>query len=455
MKILKAMITNFKNLTAVTIESNGRHVFLRAMNGGGKTAVLEALQTALCGKKGLPSGAVRLGEDKAQIQIELGDDAGTRLNVKTVAKAEGDCRVVIEQINAFGTAMQIKQPLTFLESLISPISLNPQALGEKGGIDEKELVEKLFPDMRAKLVANDAQYEEFQRERSVTLAAINRGKVELDKVPLIPGVPEVEVEASELTRKLDDAAVHNRKLHILQNAEAQAERDIESAREQARSSQRRIDDIEAQIATLYASLKKERAELKEIGDKGVASIAARNSIQEDIAAFITMDTAAITEEINGIADLNKKVHQNRRNREIAHALVGLDIKSSSLLRDMKATQEQRLQILKSYEMPIPGLELNESGELIYPDPHTQQMVKLSQLSTGQRWRVLASILVTQNPGLRVMMVNDWNSLDDPNREAMLKFADDNGLQLWIHETLRSGEMEIVVCDHNPEIPVTF
>jgi hypothetical protein len=38
---------------------------------------------------------------------------------------------------------------------------------------------------------------------------------------------------------------------------------------------------------------------------------------------------------------------------------------------------------------------------------------------------------------------------------MLKFADDNGLQLWIHETLRSGEMEIVVCDHNPEIPVTF
>ena len=73
------------------------------------------------------------------------------------------------------------------------------------------------------------------------------------------------------------------------------------------------------------------------------------------------------------------------------------------------------------------------------------------LSTGQKIRVSVGILSAFLPppekGLRCMVINDANALDEGNYTAMLEAANTHGVQLVMHKTMfkaESNKLEILI-----------
>ena len=90
-------------------------------------------------------------------------------------------------------------------------------------------------------------------------------------------------------------------------------------------------------------------------------------------------------------------------------------------------------------MPIPGLSIDD-GIVIF------EGIPLEQCSGSDIVRISCAIAMSQNPELRVLLVDDANGFDSEHLQIFKDMAKDKNYQVWMTRVDESGEVGIEIRD---------
>lgn len=93
----------------------------------------------------------------------------------------------------------------------------------------------------------------------------------------------------------------------------------------------------------------------------------------------------------------------------------------------KTTQQERQTFISNFKLPDKSLTINEDGELLLRD----KPIKEPYWSTGELARIVPVIMSSVNNELKYVFIQDFNNLDDENRQKVVKYLTEKGFQLVI------------------------
>ena len=138
--ILKLEASNIKGIKAVVIEPKAGLVTIEGKNGNGKTSALDAIEMALRGKKFIPSQAIREGESKGEINIELGDHISGDVDLK-VKRTFTDKGSYLKVTN--GEGLEFKGAQSMLDALCGAMAFDPMEFTRMDSKKRSETLKKL------------------------------------------------------------------------------------------------------------------------------------------------------------------------------------------------------------------------------------------------------------------------------------------------------------------------
>lgn len=414
-KIIELRAQNFLNLKAVEIKADGKSVTLTGSNEAGKSAVLNAIFTALTGKP--LEEPIRRGEDRAEVDVVL-----DHLVVRRVwtPKSGSAGSVVVESLpDKEGKSARYSSPQTLLNELLGRLSFNPIEFAQLGKTAEgrREQRRTLMEIAKLDLAALDTQ-----RQAAVDLrASANRDVKRLEGALASmqkpeEGLPAVEVDLDDVLAKIKDLELRREGLHTYRFAKQQ----LENAGQRLRDE---IAALEERLATLKGQLQKNVDEIANLGPEPVVPTAE--------------EVAAAKEELTGLDAKNRKIRAAVLYREAAKNLE--DAKAAAASNDAeveKLDQEKRARIAGA-TYPIPGLSVDDECVLFNGLP-------LSQQSTGAQIRVSTAIAMALNPKLQVILVRDASLLDSDGLAEVTRMAEERGYQLFLERVDETGKIGVYI-----------
>ncbi len=323
MKIIELRSNNVKKLRAVelTIDDKQNLVLITGKNGAGKTSVLDSIWYALGGKKAAPEKPIRDGEEKAEIEIDLGGFIVTR-----TFTPKGSYLKVTNKEGA-----SYSNPQEFLDYIIGNLSFDPL---EFSRLESKKQVEELI-----KIVGLD--FSDFDKK-----------KKELTDERLLVG------RELKTIRQVDSEIVEKMKLV------SQEPIDINYLQEtyiKASALENKIKNIEQQIDLLQKELKNTGIALQDL--IGIAHI---NEIKDKLDKAL-QESENQKEAKRIIAENDKYIAKQKEYNDITENL--------KLLEEDKKTK------LSKAVMPIEGLSWNED-KVMFKDIPYEQISSAEQLKVS-------------------------------------------------------------------------
>jgi hypothetical protein len=117
MKITRIRITDYRGIEALDATIAPVGAIVKGSNGQAKTSVLKAIQAALAARDIGPD-AIRIGANKAEIMIDMGD-----LSVRRAITAKGSHLSVSKDLG--GQMAKLPEPQTFLRNLLGTSAIDP------------------------------------------------------------------------------------------------------------------------------------------------------------------------------------------------------------------------------------------------------------------------------------------------------------------------------------------
>lgn len=134
MRLTRLRVTNYRGIAALETKIPAGGLMVSGENGGGKTSVLRAIRAALSAQD-ISADAIRIGEDRAEILVDLED-----VSVKRVITSKGS-KLSVEA----GDAKPIKAPQTWLNDLLGTAPLDPIDLVHAKPKDRKAQILAALP----------------------------------------------------------------------------------------------------------------------------------------------------------------------------------------------------------------------------------------------------------------------------------------------------------------------
>lgn len=367
-------IQDFKGIRDLTIIPGQRKlVVLSGKNGAGKSSTIEAIFTALAGGQQKLEAPVRIGADKATIEIKLSNG----LTVRKIITSQG--KPALEVINDQGAIFQKPQSIldSFGGKLISPtdfVSASPKQRAEifkrLTGIDFSQLdadianqkqeitvLNRLLKEMEAKS-KEFADVAEMTAEEPVDLSALMQQQQE--QMRALEAYRTLSTEATNL--QIEYAAIMDRARYI----------------------ESRLKEIEATEPPVTVDFSEQIAE--------------------------ATATNARIEKHSRLTQLRKDYSQTK------HQL----IKAQGIVSQLEGQKETSLANAK---LPLPGLGLSD-------DNVTYKGVPFEGLSSGEQLRVSLAMAIAIRGELDVMLLPNASLLDDESLELVRQTAEEAGIQLW-------------------------
>lgn len=415
-------ISNTLRIKAARIEADGKPVVvIGGRNDQGKTSVLNAIMSVLGGKDMRPGELLRRGEEKGEIEVTT-QDFVARLRI---TKA-GQTLTVTNREGA-----QYPSPQAFLDKLCSKIAFDPLAfvrLGETPagrreqlkqlrdlvGVDTRELDEarkKAF-DARTELNRRAATQESIISDYPAT------GPERVDVTALMAEMKRMETANAQKNEALSDVEVANHKAdranEDLQKAVATVRRledELGKARVQVEHARKALEDADVAAGT---------------SEEYAKSLPSYNL--DTIRASILKAS-----ETNSAADkvARRKTEEGKLNVLRAE----IDVQTTVI----KGIDEKRLELIRSAQMPIPGLGFNENEV-------TFNGIPLDQASSAGQLRVGLAIAIAMNPKLPVMLIRNGSLLDSDSMAIVREMAEKSGSQVWIEVVGKGDGCSVIIED---------
>lgn len=409
-------------------------------NGTGKTSLLEGLKSLFGG--GYDAQLIRKGADRAEMVAVLDngmtmrkrigkgqgltiEQDGVRQDKKTQTTVDGMLDMMSVNPVAFLQAKPDKRASVLLETM--PISADVERVREILGQPSYELADGQAIDQ-----LRGVYDEVFQQRRDTNRAvkdkesAIEQLAATLPPQDQVPAGGEAEIEASiaelDAAKEAEDQRIDNKLGTLKREHEAEVEtiqQEIGVLREEIARLQGQIAEKQETIATKKAGFEETRGRAN--GQRERKTAEWRSARQPHVTQL---------EVIKANRDAHTRAALTRENiarmRTEADGLTTDSERQTKILEDLQAYKSELLATL-----PIPGLEVKD-GEL-YRDG-----VPFERLNKAQQARIAIEVAKLRAGELRVVCVDEFESLEASMRDEVLRLAEEADLQFFVTRVADDG-----------------
>jgi energy-coupling factor transporter ATP-binding protein EcfA2 len=394
---------NYKRLTLVDVEfePGGGAVAIMGRNEAGKSSLLDALETALAGRRGpKATEPIHQGADTARVIATFDDLIVTRTFTTkgtqiTVAGRDGRRYANAEDL---------------LKDLYSHIALDPLAFAR---LTDKEQVDALLGLIGFDPTELDAEFKQLFDERTDLNRGLKGLRAQHDAIPAEPGTRREEVSAAALLAEVDRIEQHNRNILNLANR-------LESARADVR------DALEVMEAA--------KARLRTAEGNATAAKAAYDAAPE------IEDPAPLRAQIADLDRVNAAIRKQQDRDDLAKAIAVHEGTIDALEERMTAIRAEKREKLAAAKLPLPDLTITDDGVLL------RAGTPFSQASTAAKAVTGTAIGMALNPNLRLIVIRDASLLDTENRETIDRLARENGFLVLMEIADTNAPVGIVIED---------
>lgn len=404
MRIVKLTAENYKRLKAIEITPDSNTVVISGKNGAGKTSALDAIWAALsggdAGKK--IKQPVRKGEEKAKIELDLGDILVTRTWTS-------DDKTYLTVENKDGA--KYPSPQSILDALVGRLTFDPL---EFAGLKAKEQVAALLEVV--KLDIDPAKIDEQRKEIFDARTDINRDVIRLEgmlKSSEVPAkdAPTVEISLTSVMLELDAAK--------------ELKRQRDSFKERLAQAVNHKDNLITRIEALREELVQETENIEKI--------------KKDALKINVPDIDLLQRKLQSVEEGNVVARRTKAYRETEEGLKELTDMTQAYTDRLKEIDKQKSDAIKDAKMPVDGLSFDEEGL-------TFNGVPFAQASSAEQLRISTAMAMAANPKLKVIRITDGSLLDSDSMKIIEKLADDQDYQVWIEVVDDTGQVGIYIED---------
>lgn len=398
-KIRQLEIENVKRVKAVTLTptENGLTV-IGGRNGQGKTSVLDAIAWALGGNKLKPSESQRIGSAAPpSIHIELSNGLVVERKGKSSA---------LHVIDPSGQ----KAGQQLLDSFIEKLALNLPKFMEARNDEKAETLLQII-GVGDQLAVLDREEKSLYNQRLEVGRIADRKKKHAEELAWYPDAPAEPVSASEL--------IQRQQTILAKNGENQRKREKEAHYNKVLA--------EAQIAFDRA-----KAALKQAEQDCVTARKAAENLQDE-------STAELEQDIANIDAINTKVRANAEKNRVQAEADELAGQYSDLTQQIESVKEQRMKLLDSADMPLPGLSVQD-GELTYNGQ------KWDCMSGAEQLQVATAIVRKLNPDCGFVLMDKLEQMDPETLADFGRWLEGEGLQVIATRVGTDDTCSIIIED---------
>jgi DNA repair exonuclease SbcCD ATPase subunit len=422
LRIVKLVAENVKGLKAVEIVPDQNFQVIAGRNAQGKSSVLDAIWLALGGGSASKSfdRPVREGADSAMAQLDLGEYIVTR---KWTSNEKSTLSVTSKEGAKFSS------PQKLLDELIGKLSFDPLAFAN---LDEKKQMDTLMAlvDLPVDPAEIDRQKKSVFDERTMVNREVKNLKAQFDAMPYHQGVPEDEVQMSDVLKEMQEAQrvieennATRKKLSDLSNEYQKLTFNVDGINAE-------IQRLEEQLSSLKSQRNETLSRLEDMAQDGA-------ELSEHVKGLVDPDLSEFHNKLQVIDDTNAKVRDNKikfqrevaYDRSLSHA--------NQLTKALESLDANKQAIMKEAKFPIEGLSFDESGVLYNGVP-------FKQCSAAERLKVSMAMAMALNPKLRVIRILDGSLLDSTNMNLIQEMVKEKDYQVWIEVVDESGKVGITI-----------
>ena len=397
MKIVSLKADNIKRLVAINITPKGNVVKITGKNANGKSSVLDSIWMALGGGDVIPGKPIREGQEKAVIELDLGDMKVVRKFTKSnsMLTVEGKDGAVF------------RSPQAILDGLIGRLAFDPMAFMRLKAADQ-------FRELASHAGINfselDSQRKIIFNQRTDINRALKQAIVEQNAITVPEGAPDELEESSTLLADINAGIENNRAIEMRAQRKADAFNKVEEEKMAVKRAQEKLAAAETNYA-LFSGAE----------NAAVTDIAA---LQERLGTIETRNNAARAKQL-------RKAKEEQVSR--------LTASSEKATADIEAIDTERENLIKSSKLPVAGLGFGE-------DCVTYNGIPMDQTSSAEQLRISVAVAMGMNPKLRVIRIQDGSLLDSDSMKIIEEMAAADDFQFWVEQVDESGKVGVVIAD---------
>ncbi len=405
--VLELHVKDTLCLKALHLQPDGKPVIIGGQNGSGKSAALQTIRMLLAGGREIPETVVRKGAKKSEARLAT-EDYVIRRTVGT------DGRQTFE-LRAKSDGGKLKRPQTLLDSLRGRSVFDPLAFARAGQHEQLRIMRELAGVDTTDVDAKIAAAEESRAEATRQLRGVQS---ELQAAPYTAGVGATETSVTDLVATLE-AARETNAANAAQRSELAAMR-------------ARAVVLADEIAAAEAALAAKRAEREQLTGDG-------RELAKVVSTLDDIDTDALVAELAAVEDTNKRARENARREELIRSADTLAGTHKRMEHAVEALRSERHDLVALADFPVDGLGFDDDGV-------TYNELPFASASRGEQMRVSAAIGIAEakKHQLRVMLIDDADSLDDDNLRDVIAMALAAGVQPIVAR--RDGECTVILED---------
>ena len=412
MKIINLRAENVKRLSAVDITPQSAVVEITGANGAGKSSVLDAIFWALAGTRAHQDMPVRRGETEATIALDMGD---IKVRREFAVRDDGETTTRLHVESADGA--RYPSPQKMLDALVGSLTFDPLEFSRMAPKEQGRVLRGFVSGVD--FGAEEAAYKADYQARTAANRAAKEARVRMEGITL----PEVEGDPPDIA-SIVEALEEARAWNVRQMASGKR---IEETKSEVALYRKRVHELMESLADANAKLSAAEATL----------MALPNAEQE-------RDESALAAELRDAEQL-QRLHAARKTAEMRRddqrrIMEAEEAKSKALSESIRERSERVRATIAAADMPVPGLQIVESGEAYLYD------VPLDQASGAEQLRLSCAIAMASNAELRVIRVRDGSLLDEASMDILREMATDRDYQVWIERVDTSGKVGIVIED---------
>ncbi len=406
MKINKLEIENVKRVKAVKLEptANGLTI-IGGNNNQGKTSVLDSIAWALGGERYRPSGAQR---NDSVIPPTLHVVMNNGLVVERKGK-NSDLKVTDPSGKKGGQQL--------LNEFVEQLAIDLPKFMEASNQDKAKILLKII-GVGERLAELEQQEKELYNRRLAIGQIADQKRKFAKEQPYFPDAPKDIVSPTDLIRQQQDI--------LARNGENQRKRDKADRYRQS------VALLTREMESLQEQLRKKSQELEEAqASLNVAMMEARD-LQD-------ASTAELESSIANIEEINRKVRANLDKDKAEEDAQVYKNQYDSLTADITRVREDKINLLQSAELPLPGLSVEE-GELVYNGQ------KWDCMSGSDRLKVATAIVRKLNPKCGFVLLDKLEQMDLQTLNEFGRWLEQEGLQAIATRVSTGEECSIIISD---------
>ncbi|MBR7070907.1 MAG: AAA family ATPase [Clostridia bacterium] len=473
MKTSKIIIRSLYGITEQ--ELTGASVELTGKKGSGKTSVLDAIRFALTNTS-RRDFIIKNGENEGEIIVET--DSGLRIDRK--CRAGKPNKIVLKD-----NGLTVPRPESFLRTVFTPLQLDPVRFISMSPAEQNRAILDLIQyDWDLETIRSwFGEIPQGVNYEQNILAVLNEIQSEegvyfLTRQDLNRQIRVKSAFAEEIARDLPpdydaerwenyDTAAHYEEL-LCRKQYNEKIADAKEREERARGKLRLLEtQRDLKIESAEKEIAAERETLKNTITRFQAEIAAAEEKIRGLAVMLSdrvalirseyeteklkteqamgvaardgerqpMATEALTREIDEAERMKKHLNEYRRMIAMRQELRHLQARSDKLTEKIELARRLPAEILKTAKIPIEGLTVENGIPLIHGLP-------ISNRSDGELLELCVEIALHNPAGLKMILIDGTEKLDDESRQKLYQKCREKGLQFIATRTTNDGELVV-------------